>query len=368
MSKGIYSKAQEHVKDYWPRCCAIRDRELVFIGMEYEGDGEGVCVTFYSPNIENVWGAKCEGRYYRSRCCIVPSENNAFVLVGWNGDVIAQHGFKQNGRPNLEIEVNIPILSNCPIMRIRHIAGQAYVAASWRTVFRREGIDKWTCLSGNDPKQVEQWQKDRADLGFNDIGGFAENDIYACGGQADLQYFDGEHWQQLDCPTNFELTSLCCAPNGKVYIGCEKGVLIEGRAEKWKVIDAKAPDIDISDMVWYQDQLYLACGMYGLYVFNGETIQPAPGLSTLGSMVTGQNDLSDDTKRVLADAGADKDMAELADTLSLNNDVLAPASVHTLSTDGEILLVAGTDKVVAFDGEKWKVLFAPYGIDMGGEL
>ena len=289
-------------------------------------------------------------------------------MVGWKGNVFAQHGFKEGLKPNLVQEEEIPILFNCPIMRIRDIGGKAYIAASWRTVFRREGINKWIRLSGNDARQIEEWQRNRVELGFEDIGGFSENDIYACGGQADLCHFDGKNWKQLDCPTNFELKSLCCAPNGKVYIGCEKGILIEGRAEEWKVIGAKAPDINISDMVWYQDRLYLACGMYGLYVFNEETIRPVPGLSALGSMVTDQNDLSDDTKRVLADAGADKDMTELVDTLSLNNDVLAPASIHTLSTDGKTLLVAGTDKVVAFDGEKWKVLFAPYGIDMGGEL
>ena len=61
-------------------------------------------------------------------------------------------------------------------------------------------------------------------------------------------------------------------------------------------------------------------------------------------------------------------MIELAETLSPVEEILAPAYIHSLSTDGDILLVAGTDKVVAHNGSEWKVLYAPPGVNMGGEL
>ncbi len=371
MSAGIYDTVQKACINHSPVGCAIQNRNALYVVLEHDGDAEGACVCFYYPKTKNIWGANCRGGYYRSHCCITSGERNEFVLVGWEGDVFAQHGLKEDGKPNLIEESHIEIQNNCPITRVRGIAGKAYISAHWRTVFRREGVDEWTCLYGNDPKQIEQWQEDGVELGFNDIGGFSENDIYACGGEGDLFHFDGKVWKNLDCPTNADLKSLCCAPNGKVYIGCSHGMLIEGRDEKWKVLDVRAPDVNISDMAWYRDQLYLACGGDGLYVFDQKDIQPAPGLRSLGSMVTEQSQFSDDEKHALIEAGADQGIVEFMDRLSLDGDddfMLAPASIHTLSTDGEILLVAGTDEVVAFDGQEWKVLFAPHGTDRGGEL
>ena len=344
MSKGIYTKAQEHLKEYSPRCCAIKDKSSIFIGMEYTGDALGVCINYYFPNLKNIWGVECKGGFYRSNCSIVNNEKekNSFLLVGWKGDVFAQHGLLKSGKPNLVKEKNIPIEHNCTIKSIRTIAGKAYIVGAWHTVFRRDGVDNWKCILGNNPKEIELWQEQNLNLGFNDIGGFSENDIYACGGRGDLWHFNGKKWKELDIPTNLKLISLCCANDGKVYIGCKNGVLIQGRDDSWEVVKSQA-DKDILDMVWYKGKLYLACGMYGLYIYENETIKSASGVSTLHEMLEYEEGV-------------------------LDKDVMTPASLHSLSTDGEILLLAGTDKVIAYNGKSWKVLYAPYPLDIGGEL
>ena len=369
MSKGIYNKVQEHLKGYSPQGCCVENRNSVFIPFQYDSDKEeGICIAYYTQKRENIWSAACWGGYYRSQCNIVSVPQKQFILVGWHGDVITQQGFKESGAPRFIEEESIPILRNCPIMRIRNIGGKAYIAASWRTIFRRDNMNDWICLHGNNPKQIETWKKGYRDLGFDDIGGFSEDDIYACGGQGDLWHFDGERWKELDFPKNIDLTSLCCAPDGNVYIGCGNGMLAVGRDNSWEILSTKAPSVDIMDMAWYKDRLYLACNIYGLYVYDKGKIKPAEGISSFGSSVSQNSSLSSETKDLLAKNGADTNMIELAETLSPVEEILAPAYIHSLSTDGDILLVAGTDKVVAHNGSEWKVLYAPPGVNMGGEL
>jgi len=372
MAKGIYTKFQEYLKDFSPVSCSIKDANCVYIiyedDIENSKDNEhGSSIGFYYPKTERVWGASSYGGIIHLKGVVL--SDGSYIVVSRSGDVIAQKNKVDDSvKPTFNFEYSIPILKNCPIMRIRHIAGKAYIAANWRTVFRRDGIDNWAVLHGNDPSQVEIQQKQNRELGFNDIGGFSENDIYACGGQGDLWHFNGKKWSELDLPTNIEFKSLCCAPNGKIYIGCENGTLIEGINEQWNILETKAANIDITDMTWYKDKLYLACGMYGLYVFDMDVIKPAPGLSSLGSIATRESNLTDGNKNALKAAGGDEGTIELVDVVNVDSNILAPASLHTLSTDGDILLAAGTDKVASFDGEKWKILYAPYGVNMGGQL
>jgi hypothetical protein len=288
--------------------------------------------------------------------------------VDWHGKVIAkQQPDDLTQRPEFNIEETIDIAKNCPIMQLRNIAGKAYVAASWRTVFRREGPNKWTCLRGNNQEEIEELKKTNRDYGFNDIGGFAEDDIYACGGDGDVMHFDGKSWRQLYCPTNEELLSICCAPDGKVYIGGQRGSLVVGRGDQWEVLKSKAPD-EINDLAWFKGRLYMTCRTYGINELYEGQIRTTPGTSGMGQAVKPER-LSEGNRRALKEAGADEDGIDLIDILEVpTSAVLAPASVHTLATDGNILLAAGVNRVVAFDGKGWQVLFSPFPTDIGGCL
>lgn len=268
------------------------------------------------------WGIDGYGEFQHLSVAKLP--DNTLIVVSRIGDVITQdNSFDDNVKPNLLNEYCIDILQSCPIRKVRNISGKAYVAARWRTVFRRNSSDIWVCLSGNSSKQIKTLKKEKYDPGFNDIGGFSENDIYACGGQGDLWHFNGEEWSQLNCTTHLKLYSLCCAPNGKVYIGCESGRIISGRDSSWKMLDVKAPKVKIFDVVWYKDKLYLACGKYGLYVYNMDVIIPVDYLSS-------------------------------SKASTAENDFTPPASVRSLSADDDTLAVTGTDKVLTFNGESWK--------------
>ncbi|MET0026290.1 MAG: hypothetical protein ABW101_01535 [Candidatus Thiodiazotropha sp.] len=372
MEKGIYTKFQNHTKDFHPVSCAIENKNSIFIVFEKnvteEGENLRSMFAFYRPTIETIWGAEGVEHCYREKSCILQGSKSYLLVVDWHGKVIAkQQPDDLTQRPEFAIEETIPIAKNCPIMQLRNIAGKAYVAASWRTVFRREGPNEWTCLRGNDQEEIEEFKKTNRNYGFNDIGGFADDDIYACGGDGDVMHFDGKEWRQLYCPTNEELLSICCAPDGKVYIGGQRGSLVVGRNDQWEVLKSKAPD-EINDLAWFKGRLYMTCRTYGINELYDDQIRSTPGTSGMGQAVKPER-LSEGNRRALKEAGANQADIDLIDILEVpTSTVLAPASVHTLATDGNILLAAGVNRVVAFDGKGWQVLFSPYPTDIGGCL
>ncbi|NHZ42693.1 hypothetical protein [Massilia aquatica] len=68
--------------------------------------------------------------------------------------------------------------------------------------------------------------------GFQDIDGFSPEDIYAVGGKGDVWHVDGQQWTQLPFPSEMNLSSVCCAPDGVVYIGAGSGTVFKGRAAR----------------------------------------------------------------------------------------------------------------------------------------
>ncbi|MES9944563.1 MAG: hypothetical protein ABW080_06380 [Candidatus Thiodiazotropha sp.] len=372
MNRGVYKGFQEHTKDFHPVSCAIESEKSIYIVFEKnvvdEGEELRSMVAFYRPETERVWGAKGYEHCYREKSCILPQSDTPFLVVDWQGKVIVKtQPDEPSKRPEFTIEETIPIARNCPIMQLRNIAGHAYAAAHWRTVFRRDGPNEWTCLHGNDQEGIEELKKNNREYGFNDIGGYAEDDIYACGGDGDLMHYDGKAWRQLYCPTNEELLSICCAPDGKVYIGGQRGTLVVGRNDQWEVLKSKAPE-EINDLAWYKDRLYMTCRTYGINELYEGQIRTTPGTSGMGQVVKPER-LSEGNRRALKEAGADEASIDLVDILDVPiSTVLAPASAHTLATNGEILLAAGANRVVAFDGQGWQVLFSPFPTEIGGCL
>jgi hypothetical protein len=372
MNKGIYTKFQEHTKEFHPVSCAVENEKSFFILFEKnvteEDENLQSIVALYRPKMESVWAGRGFDHCYREKSCTLPGNETPLLVVDWHGKVIAkQQPDDLTQCPEFTIEETINIAKNCPIMQLRHISGKAYAAASWRTVYRREGPNEWTCLRGNDQEEIEELKKHNREYGFNDIGGFAEDDIYACGGDGDVMHYDGKEWRQLYFPINEELMSICCAPDGKVYVGGQRGTLVVGRGDQWEVLKSKAPD-EINDLAWFKGRLYMTCRTYGINELYEGKIRTTPGTSGMGQVVK-PGRLSEGNRRALKEAGADEDGIDLVDILEIpTSTVLAPASAHTLATDGIILLAAGVDSVVAFDGKGWQVLFSPFPTKSGGCL
>ena len=172
------------------------------------------------------------------------------------------------------------------------IGDNIYFAGTPRKLFKRHAPGKWKDLTNreNHPQmftdvEVAESKKDkhgfvRIHLGFHAVDGFAEDDIYAGGQQGDCWHYDGENWRALDLPSNMDIKSICCAPDGQVYIGASQGTLIKGRldastGERWEIIPfVESPSEEIfRGLAWFKDQLWIA-SWNGTYRLEIEKNQP----------------------------------------------------------------------------------------------
>jgi hypothetical protein len=155
------------------------------------------------------------------------------------------------------------------------------------------------------------------DIGFSDIDGFAEDDLYAVGGKGDVWRYDGAAWRVCEFPSNWPLFTVCCAPDDQVYITGEGGTIFQGRGDTWRRIWQDEMTVPYNDSLWFDGKLWLASD-YRLDVLEGGKVQRAEHQG----------------ERV-------------------------PAFGNMDVADG-ILVVASLDTVRLFDGQSWRVLVRPY--------
>lgn len=139
-----------------------------------------------------------------------------------------------------------------PLRRVRGIAGKAYATGMQRQVYRRDGINVWTCIDHDMRSDRDQV------VGFESIDGYSDNDIYAVGWEGEIWHFDGMCWLQKTSPTNFILTDVCCAEDGNVYVCGRMGLLLRGRDDQWQNIEHGSLNEDIWSLAWFDNALYVA--------------------------------------------------------------------------------------------------------------
>lgn len=234
------------------------------------------------------------------------------VVVASNGSVWAM-GSKKKGLEKLPDEGR-----RLGIQKIRCLFDRAYAVGAEREVFRRADIGTWERISQGLPPPEDLTDADVLfDMGFRDIDGFAEDDLYAVGGRGDVWHHDGKSWRVCEFPSNWPLFTVCCAPDGQVYITGEGGTIFQGRGDVWKRILEDDMMVPYNDSLWFQGKLWLASD-YRLAVFENGKVERA---QHRGEHV--------------------------------------PAFGHMDVADG-ILVVASQDTVQLFDGTSWRVLVSPY--------
>jgi hypothetical protein len=191
-----------------------------------------------------------------------------------------------------------------PLRSVRGISGKAYAVGMQRQVYRRDDRDLWICLDRGirpNPEQV---------VGFESVDGFGADDIYAVGWEGEIWRFDGRGWHQVDSPTNFILTDVCCAGDGLVYACGRLGLLLVGRNDTWSVVPQESTIEDIWSLAWFRGFLYLAT-YRGLFRLSGGILEPV-------------------------DMGKE-----------------LPRTYYRVSANQDILWSIGAKDVMAFDGNAW---------------
>ncbi|WP_127958462.1 hypothetical protein [Serratia microhaemolytica] len=199
------------------------------------------------------------------------------------------------------------------VKKIKCINEFAYAVGLHRSVYKRTNIDHWIKLTREVAKS-----DNNSDIGFYDLDGFHEKDMYAVGGKGDIWHYDGNIWSQCGFPSNEKLSTVICAPDGQVYIGGHGGNIWAGRQHSWQCIYQGKEKL-WNEMRWFQDQLWL-CSDYALKKWNGkELVDPEYS----------------DEDAVLIELG-----------------IKSGPCGHMDARDG-ILLVADLNSVDLFDGKTW---------------
>lgn len=161
------------------------------------------------------------------------------------------------------IDMRTPSGTLGTIRKVVRVAGQVYAVGNYRKIYRRIGMDRWIEFGAEGkgiplPADVETHDSSMS-LGFNDLDGFDENDMYAVGGYGDLWRFDGRKWHSCAIPTDAILSTVCCAGDGLVYITELNGSVWAGRADHWTMVASAdlSPGSHPVDAVWFNDRLYL---------------------------------------------------------------------------------------------------------------
>jgi hypothetical protein len=227
--------------------------------------------------------------------CVAEKPTKKMVAVGEDGDVVTYTG----GKLSEELIDPRPAV----LRGIGVVDGIPFACGMKRQVYRRIGESSWLGMHAPAPGAGEN-------AGFEAIGGFTGNEIYAVGWNGEIWQWDGVNWINHSSPTNLILTGVWCGADEQVYICGQHGTLIRGRYAAWEVVDLEDMIDDLWDLYWFNDRLYVAT-MTMLYTFADDHLDPVI-------------------------FGADR-----------------PRTCYRLTAAEGVLWSVGSDDVFSFDGAQW---------------
>jgi hypothetical protein len=234
-------------------------------------------------------------------CCLISDPGLALVCVGGNGHYsITTPAAKPVG--NI-FENSLPKATGPrygDISSVSTVAGKAIAVGVGGLAYRLDTLSGWTRIDEGLPESFDAMS----------VHGFGADDLYAVGSRGDIWRYDGQNWSKCDTPTNANLNSVCCAPDGMVYAAGRGGVLLSGRATTWKMIEHRETEDDFWDLEWFSGELYLSTMSALFCLRNGELRRRQFG----------------------------KDV---------------PGTCYHLSATSDVLWSIGEEDVLSFDGKNW---------------
>lgn len=167
---------------------------------------------------------------------------------------------------------------------LKQIGNTLFICAYGRKVYKRLDHNDWFDLIDDEQhayvyadikeREAKGIKHTGYPMGFNQLDGFHEEDIYASGSHGAFWRYDGKQWFRVDLPSNRDVRAIVCAPNDKVYIVMVDGQIIMGREDQWKTLENKVDQsysfaANVSSAAWFKGKLYMATP-FDLYVLDGE--------------------------------------------------------------------------------------------------
>lgn len=178
-----------------------------------------------------------------SMATIKPPEGRTVVAIGPNGDYweCEPATLKETVGQIKGFRGNLRILSV--------IDGAIFASGMNRVVMRREAAGVWRSIGPGARKD------DPPVVGFEDIGGYDENEMYAVGWGGEIWWRDRGKWRQVDSPTSVNLRALYC-DDDVVYVVGREGTMLKGRRDSWSVVDTNRSE-NLMDVAVYEGVVFV---------------------------------------------------------------------------------------------------------------
>lgn len=289
--------------------CLVRTKNIIgFTAQQWKNNDpleqKTTAVFFYYPDEtkNNRWAVRYLGEATGIHGTATFLPNERWVFLTDDGEVYCV------GEGDDDWEKPVSKKDNLYFSNIKSIrGGHAVCVGPRRKVYLRKCANNWVQISNGLFSGGDKINLDNS--GFKDIDGFSESDMYACGG-SELWQFDGNIWKKIDIPTNSVLSNICCSDDGFVYITTNRRDIIIGRNDAWSIINQ-----DLTNEVFES----IVC-------FNGKTL-----VSTVSDIYEVSN------------KGIQK--------TSLNIPKIK-SKAHLSVGDG-VLVIAGRNEAVIYDGNLW---------------
>jgi hypothetical protein len=232
--------------------------------------------------------------------CHVPNER--YLALGVNGEVRRMGGGEQG-------DEHIPV--RAPMRSIRGIArGYACAVGTDRQVYLRQGNGQWNCIDAS-----ARWGggTDEETVTFRSVDGFGANEIYVVGDCGEIWRYDGHRFHPVLSGTESDLYQVRCADDGWVYVCGADGTLLCGRGEHFKRIASGQVRDTLSGLESFDGKMFLATDS-ALFLLDGKSLRP------------------------------------------IDFDGAHPRDCGALSAADGLLWSIGQKDVMAFDGQRWRVL------------
>lgn len=162
------------------------------------------------------------------------------VAIGHNGDFWELS-------PSTTVETLGKIATKHVLRRVAGIGDRLFACGMNRAVLERTGVGQWA-ESGPvvDAPGV---------VGFEAIGGFGVDELYAAGWNGELWWRDAGTWKRVESGTTVNLKSLTCA-DGLVYAVGDDGVLLKGRRDRFERVESGTTD-DLRDVAVFEGKVHV---------------------------------------------------------------------------------------------------------------
>ena len=312
-----------YIEGYYIFDCAVRDKNIVYFclrkslsdhkaSLMWDSDIATIFFALYINNPDDPFGSRPLIGYNKPRLGISIKPKNQALLTARDAD---GHTSVMGGGGQFPDEL-IAQGKAPATWKIKTINGYAYSVGGTRQVYKRVDIGTWVKIDNGLPDEEYSHR-----IGFDDLDGFSEENMYAVGGLGDVWHFNGENWRQMKFPSDLELATVTCAGDGWIYITGEGGRIWRGRESTWELIHTGHSSVLWNDVCWFNNQLWLSSDYQFKILDGNELINPSYDGTPSGEKVSMWG--------------------------------------HMDARDG-LLVIASTDVAMSFDGSQWRTLISPY--------